>query len=59
MTFKGQNIFNMLLLAGIVTATVWVIAQPQASALFYLMVGLALVFGVLFVIPIGAADMRW
>jgi NAD(P) transhydrogenase subunit beta len=56
-TYKGQNIFNMLLLAGIVTATVWVIASPAASALFYLMVGLALVFGVLFVIPIGAADM--
>jgi NAD(P) transhydrogenase subunit beta len=57
MTFKGQNVFNMLLLAGIMTATVWVIANPQASWLFYGMVGLALIFGVLFVIPIGAADM--
>ncbi len=57
MTFKGQNIFNMSLLAGLVTATVWVIANPQTSWLFYAVVGLALVFGVLFVIPIGAADM--
>jgi NAD(P) transhydrogenase subunit beta len=57
MTFKGQNVFNMALLAGILTATVWVIANPQASWLFYGMVGLALIFGVLFVIPIGAADM--
>jgi len=57
MTFKGQNIFNMALLAGIVTATVWVIANPHVSWLFYGMVGLALIFGVLFVIPIGAADM--
>ncbi len=57
MTFKGQNVFNMLLLAGIVTATVWVIASPASSTLFYVMVGLALAFGVLFVMPIGAADM--
>ncbi len=57
MTYKGQNVINLLLLAGIVTATVWVIVHPQASTLFYLMVGLALVFGVLFVVPIGAADM--
>jgi H+-translocating NAD(P) transhydrogenase subunit beta len=57
MTYRGQNVFNLLLLAGIVTATVWVIAVPAASPLFYLMVGFALLFGVLFVIPIGAADM--
>jgi len=57
MTFKGQNVFNMLLLVGIVTATVWVIVNPAASALFYVMVGLATIFGVLFVVPIGAADM--
>jgi NAD(P) transhydrogenase subunit beta len=57
MTYKGQNIFNMALLAGIVTATVWVIVNPAASTLFYAMVAFALVFGVLFVIPIGAADM--
>jgi NAD(P) transhydrogenase subunit beta len=57
MTYKGQNFFNMVLLAGLLVATVWVIINPAASALFYTMVGLALIFGVLFVIPIGAADM--
>ena len=57
LTFKGQNIFNLALLAGIVTATVWVIVSPATSTLFYAMVGLALAFGVLFVMPIGAADM--
>jgi NAD(P) transhydrogenase subunit beta len=30
---------------------------PHATAVFYLMVGLALIFGVLLVIPIGSADM--
>ena len=56
-TYKGQNVFNLLLMLGIATATVWVIVNPHASPLFYTMVGLALAFGVLFVIPIGAADM--
>jgi len=57
MTYQGQNVLNLLLLAGIVTATIWVIAVPAASTLFYVMVALAVLFGVLFVIPIGAADM--
>jgi NAD(P) transhydrogenase subunit beta len=56
-TYRGQNVLNMLLLAGIATATIWVIVHPAASTLFYLMIALALAFGVLFVIPIGAADM--
>ena len=59
LTFKGQDIFNMALLAGIVTATVWVIVSPATSTLFYVMIALALAFGVLFVMPIGAADMPW
>lgn len=55
--YKGQNIFNIslfVLTAGIFLA---LIVTPTASTLFYLMVGLSFLFGVLLVLPIGAADM--
>ena len=57
MTYKGQNASNFTLLAVMVGSLVYVIVQPSASAAFFLMVALALVFGLLLVIPIGAADM--
>lgn len=56
-TFKGQNVFNVVLLLSIVGLTVFVIAQPNASTAFYVMIGLATLFGVMLVLPIGAADM--
>ena len=57
MTYKGQNVFNLSLLVITVVSLVWLIAVPSASPFFYLMVALSLVFGVLLVLPIGAADM--
>src|SRR5712692_369723 len=57
MTYKGQNASNFTLLTMMVGSLVYVIVQPSASTAFFLMVGLALVFGLLLVIPIGAADM--
>jgi H+-translocating NAD(P) transhydrogenase subunit beta len=57
MTYKGQNASNFTLLAVMVGSLIYVIVQPSASTAFFLMVGLALVFGLLLVIPIGAADM--
>jgi NAD(P) transhydrogenase subunit beta len=56
-TYKGQNIFNMTLLIITVAIFIYIIIVPSASVLFYVMVGLAFVFGVLLVLPIGAADM--
>jgi NAD(P) transhydrogenase subunit beta len=56
-TYKGQNAFNFTLLAVLVAIFVTLIVAPTTSPLFFLMVALALVFGVLLVIPIGAADM--
>ncbi len=56
-TYRGQNIFNMTLLALTVGMFVYLIFDPSAHALFYAMAGLAFVFGVLLVLPIGAADM--
>jgi NAD(P) transhydrogenase subunit beta len=56
-TYKGQNIFNITLF--IITAAIFVylIFVPTAAVLFYIMVGLAFLFGILLVLPIGAADM--
>ncbi len=56
-TYKGQNVSNLTLLAGIVGTLIVLIVMPTTSILFYVMVGLALLFGFLLVIPIGAADM--
>ena len=57
LTYKGQNIFNLSLLGVIILAFVVLIFQPGATFLFYLMLILSLVFGVLLVLPIGSADM--
>ena len=56
-TYKGQNVLNVGLFFAIAALTVWVIIDPTQSAAFYVMVALATVFGVLLVLPIGAADM--
>ena len=56
-TYKGQNTSNISLLAVMVGSLIYVIASPTTSSQFYLMVALALLFGFLLVIPIGAADM--
>jgi NAD(P) transhydrogenase subunit beta len=56
-TYRGQNASNFTLLTVMVLCFLTLIAVPSLSALFYLMVILALVFGFLLVIPIGAADM--
>jgi proton-translocating NAD(P)+ transhydrogenase subunit beta len=56
-TYRGQNASNIALLAVMVLCFLTLIAVPSASPLFYLMVILALAFGFLLVIPIGAADM--
>lgn len=56
-TYKGQNIFNFALLSIIVGSLIYLVIQPGTPYLFYVMVGLSLLFGLLLVIPIGAADM--
>ncbi len=56
-TYRGQNVFNMSLLALTVGMFAYLIFDPSAHAVFYAMAGLAFVFGVLLVLPIGAADM--
>jgi NAD(P) transhydrogenase subunit beta len=57
MTYKGQNIFNMSLLAVTIGIFLYLIFVPTSMALFFTMVGLAFIFGFLLVMPIGSADM--
>jgi NAD(P) transhydrogenase subunit beta len=57
LTYKGQNIFNLSLLAVTIICFICLLFFPGASVLFYLMLILAFTFGVLLVLPIGAADM--
>src|SRR6266581_1209409 len=56
-TFKGQNIFNLGMLAAAIAIAVYLVHDPSATHLYPVMVGIALVFGVMLVIPIGGADM--
>jgi NAD(P) transhydrogenase subunit beta len=57
MTYKGQNIFNMLLLAVTVGIFIYLVINPGSMPLFFTMAGLAFIFGLLLVMPIGSADM--
>jgi NAD(P) transhydrogenase subunit beta len=56
-TYRGQNASNFTILGVLIVCLVTLIVTPSASPLFFLMVILALAFGLLLVIPIGAADM--
>jgi len=57
MTYRGQNQSNLTLLALMVGSLIYLIFVPSASVVFFVMVAMALLFGFLLVIPIGAADM--
>ncbi|HSP61496.1 MAG TPA: NAD(P)(+) transhydrogenase (Re/Si-specific) subunit beta, partial [Pyrinomonadaceae bacterium] len=57
LVYRGQNIFNMTLLAATIGLFIYLIFVPTAVIPFYIMLTLAFVFGVLLVLPIGSADM--
>lgn len=56
-TFPGQNIFNLLLTLGTFGLVGWFAVDPNAQIAFWLIFGIALLLGVLTVMPIGGADM--
>jgi NAD(P) transhydrogenase subunit beta len=56
-TYKGQNFVNLALLASTAVIAVYLVHNPGATHLYPVMVGIALVVGVMLVIPIGGADM--
>ncbi len=56
-TYPGQQIGNMVLLAALVALVLVIVWGPQKMILLVLIIVGALAFGVLFVLPIGGADM--
>ncbi|MBN2731381.1 MAG: NAD(P)(+) transhydrogenase (Re/Si-specific) subunit beta [Balneolaceae bacterium] len=56
-TFPGQNIFNLLLTLCTFGLVGWFAVDPNAQIAFWLIFGIALLLGVLTVMPIGGADM--
>ncbi len=58
LVFTGQRIVNSLILLGILTvAVLFVMAPAPDSVWLYALLGLALLLGIMAVIPIGGADM--
>ena len=56
-TYKGQNVINLSLLAIAVVSAIYLVIDPGQWWLFVLILLLSLAFGVLLIIPIGGADM--
>ncbi|HLX91812.1 MAG TPA: NAD(P)(+) transhydrogenase (Re/Si-specific) subunit beta [Puia sp.] len=58
-TFRGQHLFNIILLLVAISLAGYLLASLSATNfyLFYVVLALALIYGALFVFPIGGADM--
>jgi NAD(P) transhydrogenase subunit beta len=55
--YAGQQVVNALLLAGVLAAGIAIVAGAERQWLIAALIGGAVLFGVLFVLPIGGADM--
>ena len=58
-SFKGQHIFNMIVLLLVIASAVFTYFSNTGSSIipFFITVVLSLLYGVFFVLPIGGADM--
>lgn len=56
-SFKGQNILNLIFLAIALSGAAYLVINPEHHLIFYSVLALSLLYGVLFVMPIGGADM--
>jgi NAD(P) transhydrogenase subunit beta len=56
-TFKGQNIVNLGVLAVAIGLASYIVIHPSHTLIFPFIIGIPLLFGVLMIIPIGGADM--
>ena len=56
-TYPFQNLTNIALFLVTTALFIWMIVDPTNSTVFYTMVALGLLIGVLIVLPIGGADM--
>jgi NAD(P) transhydrogenase subunit beta len=55
--YRNQNVLNLSLFAAAVTLGVLLVMHPERTWMFPIFAVLALIFGVLLIIPIGGADM--
>ena len=56
-TYRGQNTVNITLLTVMLGLIGYLTYHPSAVHVFYVLVGISFLFGILLVLPIGAADM--
>jgi H+-translocating NAD(P) transhydrogenase subunit beta len=56
-TYRGQNIVNLGVLAVAVALAVYLVLNPAHTGVFIAMLVIPLFFGVMMIIPIGGADM--
>ena len=56
-TFSGQAVFNSLLVLAIIAAGYLFVVQPENPYIMWLAMSLALLLGIMVVLPIGGADM--
>jgi len=58
-SFSGQHIINLVIFSVIILLAAYIIGwgPEQIVMLFYVVLGLSLLYGVFFVLPIGGADM--
>jgi len=54
--FKGQHAFNGLLVVLVIISSIYGLLNPFSS-MFLIIIGVSLLLGILFVLPIGGADM--
>jgi NAD(P) transhydrogenase subunit beta len=57
--FRGQHIINIILSLAAIGLSAWIISNPTSApgGIFYIIFLLAIIYGILFVLPIGGADM--
>ena len=55
-TFTGQHILNLIILLSIILLT-YLLCKTQSSNLFWILITISFLVGVLLIIPIGGADM--
>jgi len=56
-TYRNQNLVNLSLLGVAIACGVVLVLRPETTWLFPVFIVLALVFGVMLIVPIGGADM--
>ncbi|MFI5183184.1 MAG: NAD(P)(+) transhydrogenase (Re/Si-specific) subunit beta [Vicinamibacteria bacterium] len=57
MTYPFQNVINLVILAAAAGLAVFLVGHPGVTVLFPIMALLAMLFGVVLILPIGGADM--